>query len=505
MMYQDNGVNEFATVCNVTFRGMELAGSFTKNSAKAFLRIVKFLMTMGLWVYNKSKDKKYQKAGKKSQKIMKDKFQGEVLYGKVESVQSVAQRLEVNNKNLTEEQMKRLPDNKWIAEFFEKLAKAHGLEYCVMPVKKGEDLFIQYPKQQEAIYQEIVAELQKKVKNECETLFKQFDKENEKRCEEAVKACKEEISAKENQIKEAKNDLQAHRKIKDKVGETKYGELLAVLQGELDTLNGKLVELKEKWNLAKKQTDKDLIEQLHPDTKEAVEGQVMKKVTPMQYLEQSGLLNASDKEFSEEMMKYFPEEYTEVEKAIKQNASSIKENYINDSLQQKKKQEFVRQMNEATRKEAKKNGQVIEMEISASEYVKNEEKSISFPHPKYPEFMVTVSADGICGWIDDSKVTKNEGKAEGYISCSVYKDAEVEIKVPVMDAVSGKTVADEKGNIQFVSKKMSYEKFDKYVQEVGATAAAAMMKKQRELQRTMRRTQIPQVSVQKGAVHVKKQ
>lgn len=503
-MYQDNGVNEFAAVCNVTFKGMELAGSFTKSSAKAFLRVAKFLFTVGRWAYNQNKDKKYRKAGKKSQKIMKDKFQGDVLYGKVESVQSVAQRLEVDNKSLTEDQLKRLPDNKWIAERFEELAKAHGFEYCIMPSKKGEDLFIQYPKQQEAVYQEIVTELQEEVKTKCEQLFKQFDKENEKRCEEAVKACKDEISSKENQIKEAKVDLQAHRKIKDRVGETKCGELLARLQEELDGLKEKLVELKEKWNIAKKQTSQDLIEQLHPDTQEAVEGQVMKKVTPIQYLEQSGLLAASDKEFDEEMKKHFPEEYAEVEKELKQKVNSIKESYISDSSCQKKKQEFVRQINEATRKEAKKNGQVVEMEIPIMEYVKNEEKSISFPHPEYPEFMVTVSADGICGWIDDSDVKRSEGKTEGSMRFSVYKDAEVEIRVPVMDAVSGKAVSDEKGNLQFINKKISYEKFDKHVKEVGATAAAAMMKKQREMQRAARRTHVPQMNVQKGTVNVKK-
>ena len=495
-MYQDNGVNELATVCNVTFKGMELAGSFTKNTAKAFLKIAVFLLTMKTWAKNRVKDKQYRKAGKKKQKVMTDKYQGDVLYGKVESARSIAQRMEGENRTLTDEQTKRLPDNIWIKKRLEQLAKAHGLEYCLVPNKNGDELFIQYPKQQEMIFQEITAELQSEIKRTSETLFKEFDKENEKKCEADVKECKEKINVKKEEIKEAKADLQAHRKIKDKVGEGVIGEKLAVLQDELNHLNKELDKRVEKWNVARKQTGQELMEQLHPDTQEALKGHVVKNKSPMQYLEESGLLNISYKEFDEIMTNLCPKEYGEVKQAMK----------LDSTLTQEQKQEFARRINSATRAEARKNGLVVDVEVPVSAYIKNDEKSISFPHPEYPEFMMTVSAKGLCGYVDDSGIKTVDGKAESCMKFSVYKDAEVEIRVPVMDKISGKVLTDENGKLQFISKKMPYEKFDKYVKEVGMNAAAATLKKQRELQKATRRTAVAGTTViQKGKMNVKKQ
>ena len=346
------------------------------------------------------------------------------------------------------------------------------------------------------VFQEITAELQEEIKRTSETLFKEFDKENEKKCEADVKECKEQINAKKEEIKQAKADLQAHRKIKDKVGEGVIGEKLATLQDELNHLNNELDKRVEKWNVVRKQTGQDLMEQLHPDTQEALKGHVIKHKSPLQYLEESGLLKISDKEFEELMIKLCQKEYEEVKQAMKQGAVPIKE----------QKQEFVRRINTATRAEARKNGLVIDVEVPVSAYIKNDEKTISFPHPEYPEFMMTVSAKGLCGYVDDSGIKTMDGKAEGCMKFSVYKDAEVEIRVPVMDKISGKVLTDENGKLQFISKKVSYEKFDKYVKEVGMNAAAAMIKKQRELQKATRRTAIAGTTViQKGKMNVKKQ
>ena len=495
MYYQENGVNEIAAVCNVTFKGMEMAGSFTKNTAKAFLKLAKFVMTSGSWAKNKAQDSEYRKAGKKRKKVMKDKFQGEVLYGKLETVTGIMERQGKEKCNLSEDQMNRIPDKKWLKGHFEKLAKAHGLEYCILPNKLSDNIFIQYPKQQEAIYQEVMAELQGQMKKECETLFKVFDKENEQKYEAEIKACKDEISAKKEEIRKAKEELQSSRKINDRVGENKYGEKIAELQEEQEKLKEKLSALKEKWNQEKKKTGEELMEQLPSEIKETVKGQVEKKVTPAQYLEESGLINASDKEFDEIMRETFPKEYAEVEKSIQEKAEIM--------LQPEKKKEFVRQVNRNTRNEAKEIGLAVDVEVPAAAYVKSEENAISFPHPDYPEFMVTVPADGICGLVDDSKANLTNGKAEGYLKFSVYKDTEIDIKVPVMDAVSGKVLTDKEGKLQFVKKKMSYGKFDKYVNEMGATAAVAMLKRQKELQRAARKSQLPG-TVQKGRINVKK-
>lgn len=506
-MYQDNGINEFASVCNVTFRGIEVAGSFAKNSAKAFLRICQFIMAAAEWAKNKAKDYQYNKSGKKSQKVMKDKFQGEVLYGKIDSPRETVRKQDGSNKNFTEEQLKKLPDNQWIEKRFEQLAKRHGLEYCLMPnlSKDPQGLFVQYPKMQENIFQEIMAELQEEIRKECELAFKKIDKENEVKCEEAVKDCKTAIEDKEKELQQAKENLKIHHKIGDKVGEQKYGELIVVLQDEIKKLKEHLKELIEKWNFAREQTGKDIVETLSETSKEVVKGKVFKPISQMQYLEQSGLLNASDKEFDEAMQKAFPEEYSELQKELSKNSKSKETEYLNDSGIQKKKKEFVRRMNQGTRAAAQKNGLTHEFTINAAEYVKNADKTASFPHPDYPEFMVTISTKNVCGFVDDSKMKQTKkGQINGSINVSVYKEAALEFRVPVLDAATGMPVKDAKGNPKFEKMKMTYDGFDKMVKETGITAAVAMKQKRRELDRLARQKKRAVVVKQKGAVNAKK-
>lgn len=506
-MYQDNGVNELATVCNVTFKGMELAGQFTKTTAKVFLRICTFIMTGSQWAINKMNDHQYAKSGKKSQKILRDKYQGDVLYGRFESARETVKKQEAENKNFSEDQLSRLPDAKWQEKRFGQLAKKHGLEYCVMSNKSGNEdvFFIQYPKAQEHIFQEVNAELQTEIKKECEKAFHEIDKENEKKCEVEVNTCKEQISNKKSELEQAKSDLKTHHKIGDKVGEKKYAEIIVVLQNEIEQLKEKLTGLMEKWNTVRAQTGQDLIETLTEESKEVVKGKVVRQITPLQYLEQSGLLNASEQEFSEEMMKVFPKEYEEVKKAIEQNVNSKQEEYLSDTKLQKKKKEFVRRMNKNVRVAAKENGSVIDFDIKAADYVKRSEKTASFPHPEYPEFMITISTKNICGMVDDSGVRrKKNGQVEGSINMSVYKESKLEFEVPVLDAVTGKCVQDKNGKPEFVKMKMTYEEFDKHIKDIGAVAAVAMKKKQVELNQAMKLAEKVAAMKQKGVPNAKK-
>lgn len=527
-MYQNNEFNEVASVCNVTFQGMEIAGRFTKETMGAFLRLVKFVLASGMRVHNWKKDRKYSKAGRKSQKVMKDKFQGDVLYAKIENPQEMVKKQENNNKNFTQEQLKKLPDNKWIEKHFEQLAKRHGLEFCLLAnvSKQSQGIFIQYPKQQENIYQMVLAELQEEIRKECERAFKEIDKENEQACEEEVKKCKEEIKNKEKEMKEAQKEIKNHHKIGDKVGEQKYGELVVVLQEEIKELKEKLLELIEKWNLARKQNNKDLIETMTEESKEVVKGKVSKTVTPAQYMQMSGLLEASEEEFDKAMMTMFPKEYAEIQK--EGQPSQLKEENQEqtkkadrirqrDVIRERKnvKKKFVRLLNENTRKEARSQGLVTEFTIDVANYVRLSEKKAAFPHPDYPEFMVTISAKDICGMMDDSKVrkTKSDKTGEeifsGQISCSVYKDASLEFKVPVLDAVTGEPVKDKKGEQKYENIKMSYGEFNNMVKETGITAMVAMKQKQKELERQNRLQKKalnakPEEAKQKGTAHAKK-
>ena len=505
-MYQENGATEFASVCNVTFKGMEIAGSFAKDSAKAFLRLCELIFAAARWGYNQTKDHQYKKSGRKSQKVMKDKFQGDVLYGKIENPQAVVSKQE-DSKKFTPEQLQKLPDSKWIEKKFEQLAKKHGLEYCLMPnlSKEHSGLFIQYPKLQENVYQEIMAALQEEIKKKCEKAFDEIDKENEIKCGEDVKKCRDSIEAKKEEIAKAKEELKDAHKIGDKVGEQKYGELVVSLQEELKQLKEQLKELIEKQKEAKTQTGSDIIETLGEESKEAVKGKVSRQISQMQYLEQSGLLNASDKEFETAMEKTFPQEYAEIKKELYQNTNAPGREFLNEPEMQKKKKEFVRRMNNNVQKEAKEQGLTVEFTINAADYVKTSEKTASFAHPEHPEFMISVSTKDVCGLVDDSKVKKSKtGKISGTITMSVYKDAVLEFKVPVLDAVSGDHVKDAKGNLKFEKLKMSYDEFDTMVKEIGITAAVAMKQKQRELNKAARQTKRVQNVKQKGAAHAKK-
>ena len=303
----------------------------------------------------------------------------------------------------------------------------------------------------------------------------------------------------------AQEKIKVHHKIRDKVGEQEYGELVAILQDEIKQLKEKLVELMDKWNVARKQNKKDLIETLSEESKEVVKGNVSRQISQMQYLEQSGLLNASEQEFDEAMQKTFPKEYSEIKKEISQSVNSRTAEYLNDTNVQKKKKEFVRRMNKNARKEAEEKGLTEEFTIKASEYVKISDKTAAFPHPDYPEFMVTISTKDVCGLVDDSKVKKNRsGQNVGDLSMSVYKDAALEFKVPVLDAVSGAPVKDKKGTPIFEKFKMTYGEFDKMVKETGVTAAIAIKRKQRELEGIAQQKKQAAVVKQKGAVNAKK-
>lgn len=569
-MYQNNEFNEVASVCNVTFQGMEIAGRFTKETMGAFLRMVKFVLASGMRVHNWKKDRKYSKAGRKSQKVMKDKFQGDVLYAKIENPQEMVKKQENSNKNFTQEQLKKLPDSKWIEKHFEQLAKRHGLEFCLLAnvSKQSHGIFIQYPKLQENIYQEILAELQEEIRKECERAFKEIDKENEQACEEEVKKCKEEIKNKEKELKEAQEEIKNHHKIGDKVGEQKYGELVVVLQEEIKELKEKLQELIEKWNLARKQNNKDLIETMTEESKEVVKGKVSKTVTAAQYMQMSALLEVSEEEFDKAMMMMFPKEYAEIQK--EGQPSQLKEEKEENREQTKKadrirqrdvtrerknanlrerrnqrnplkrwksaegqrsikrqsriterkdrmaqKKDLLKILNENMRKEAQRQGLVTEFTIDAANYVRISEKKAAFPHPDYPEFMVTISAKDICGMMDDSGVRKKknnktgEESFSGQISCSVYKDASLEFKVPVLDAATGEPVKDKKGKQKYETIKMSYGEFNNMVKETGITAMVAIKQKQKELERQNRLQKKalnakPEEAKQKGAAHAKK-
>lgn len=564
-MYQNNDFNEIASVCNVSFQGMEIAGRFTKETLGAFLRLVKFVMASVMRVHNWNKDRKYNMSGKKSQKVMKDKFQGDVLYASIESPQETVKKQEHNNKNFTQEQLLKLPDAKWIEKRLERLAKRHGLEFCLLAnvSKQSQGIFLQYPKQQEYIYQQVMAELQEEIRKECERAFKEIDKENEQACEEEVKKCKEEIKNKENELKAAKEEIKNHHKISDKVGEQKYGELVVVLQEEIKELKEKLQELIEKWNLARKQNNKDLIETMTEESKEVVKGKVSKKITPAQYMQMSGLMDVSEEEFDKAMTMMFPKEYAEIQKELRpsqveqediqnqtQKADRIRQRDVirerksasllerrnqlkkrnkaewTSSIKRQsrikirkesrnKKENLVKLLNENMRKEAQSQGLVTEFTIDAANYVRLSEKKAAFPHPDYPEFMVTISAKDICGMMDDSKMQKKknaktgEESFSGQISCSVYKDASLEFKVPVLDAVTGEPVKDKKGKQKYEEIKMNYGDFNKMVKETGITAMVAMKQKQKELDRQNRLKKkasnaTPAAAKQKGAAHAKK-
>ena len=392
MQCNDNGAYEFSCVCNVTFKGIEIAGSFTKETAQTFLRIVKALITFASWCYNKTKDYQYSKSGKKSQKVMKDKWQGEVMYGKLESVQEIVQMQEGSNQNFTPSQLSRLPDNRWTANRLEQLAKKHGLEYCVMGhlSDNRQTLYLQYPKAQEHIYQKIMTLLSAELKKMCEEAFQAIDKENEKKCETAVEECKKEISQKDAELKEAEESLKAHHKVGDKVGEKKYGELIGTLQVESQQLKDELQSLIDKLNVARKQTGMDLIESLSESSKKVVKGKIAKKITAMKYLEQSGLLKASEEEFDAAMTKAYPVEYGEMKAALSHAANSKTEEYMTSTARQKKLKNFVRRVNNRTRAEERENGTVMDFSIAAAEYARRTDKTASFPHPEYPEIMVTI-------------------------------------------------------------------------------------------------------------------
>lgn len=471
MQCNDNGAYEFSSVCNVTFKGIEIAGSFTKETARIFLRIAKALITIVSWGCNKSKAHQYNKSGKKRQNVMKDKWQGEVLYGKLESVQEIVQLQEGNNQNFTPEQLSQLPDNKWMAKRLEQLAKKHGLEYCIMGhlSENRQTLYLQYPKAQEHIYQEIMTLLSAELKKKCEETFRLIDKENEKKCENEVKECKKEIDKKAAELKEARESLAAHRKVGDKVGERKYGELMGSLQMELQQLKDNLQSLIDQWNVARKQTGMDLIESLSESSKEAVKGNVAKKITAMEFLEQSGLLKASEEEFDAAMTKTYPVEYGEMKAALSSSAKAKTEEYMTNTAQRRKRKAFVRRINNQTRAEARENGMVMDFKIAAAEYARREDKMASFPHPDYPEIMVTISTQGVCGLVDDSH--------KGWYSLSVYKDAPLKFDVPVLDAVTGQPVLNETGEQKFATMQMTYDDFDHLVKDMGLTAAVAMHKR----------------------------
>lgn len=488
---QDNGLNEFVGVCNVTFKGFELAGSFTKNSAKAFLQMCKFLMTATLWGKNKVESREYNKSGKKSQKVIKDKFQGQVLYGKIENVQEMLKQQEKNNTNFSKEQLDKLPNSQQIKKWFDQYAKTYGLEYCVLPNKFAKEqkaeLFLQYPKAQEGIYQEVVAEVKTRLKKECEKVFQEIDKENEKKCEEDVRDCKEELSHKKKELKEAKEQLKEYQKIGDKVGEQKYGEIIGKLQAEIEYLKTKLEELVKNWNVAKKQTGKDLMETLTPESKETLTEGATKQLSPLQYLEQSGLLQMPEQEFDALMQQTFPKEYEEVKKSISQVEKNKDEiSFTEEQLQQKKK-DLVKHLNRQTKNEAKKTGNLVDFKINAKNYVKCSEDMVSFPHPEHKGVKVTIGSQNICGFVDDSKRKINEqGKSSGTVKLAVYKDTKMMFEIPILNPITGKNMLDEQGKPQFVKKTMTYTEFDKHVKEIGMTAATAMWKKQQEVANTIK-------------------
>ena len=482
-MYEDNGMNEFATVCNVTFRGMELAGSFTKDTARAFLRMVTFLMTAKLWASNKMKDYEYGKAGKKRKKIMKDKYQGEVLHGKINSVRGILEK-QTEVKKLTEEQLSSIPDERWVKERFDKLAKAYGLEYCILSGKTEKEqnagIVLQYPKIQEGIYNEIFAKLQSEVKMECERVFhkieqeKQQDAELQKKQEieqkkQDMEQCKSEIAKKKEEIKDAKQQLQGNRKIGDKVGQEIYGERIAVLTMELEELKKELPKLTELYNQTKQEKGDNAVEILTEESKTALQEEIITPITLPKYLEESRLLTVSEKEFDERMQQMFPDEYA----AVKEEFEKSKDEKVKARGNwPEEKKEFVRQINQQARKNARKNGETVEFELDANKYARKSGNKAIFEHPDYPGILMTVSADDVCGLVQ---------KENNKINFSLYKNAAISFSIPVLDVMTGKTKKNEDETPVFVKKQMPYEEFQHHIEEIGETASIAMWKKQQDI------------------------
>ena len=582
-MYQDNGMNEFATVCNVTFRGMELAGSFTKDTAKAFLRMVTFLMTAKLWASNKMRDYEYGKAGKKRKKIMKDKYQGEVLHGKINSVRGILEK-QTEGKQLTEEQLSRMPDEHWIKERFDKLSKVYGLEYCILSgnAEKKQDagVIIQYPKIQEGIYNEVFAKLQSEVKMECERVFHKIEQEKQQTAElqkkqeiaqrkQDMEQCKSEIVKKKEEIKAAKQQLQGNRKSGDKVGQEMYGERIAVLTMELEELKKELPKLTELYNQTKKEKGENEVEILTEESKTALQEEIITPITLPKYLEESRLLTVSEEEFEERMQQMFPDEYEAVkdelerskdekvkaeEKWMKEKKEFVRrinqlkqqamENAIkngeiiefeidsplltvleedcDERVQQmfpdeyaavkeafekskdekikaeekwmKEKKEFINQLNQQTRENARKNGETIEFEIDANKYAKKSGNKAIFGHPEYPGILMTVSADDVCGLVQ---------KENNKIIFSLYKNAAISFSIPVLDGMTGKPKTNEDDTPVFVKKQMPYEEFQHHIEEIGETASIAMWKKEQDIKlQSLDKTMIE--PIKRGIANAKK-
>lgn len=180
-MLSNDGLNDFASVMNVTFKGMELAGSFGKNSLLAIIRLCKLLYEIHKKLKEQSDLRRVSKLGKISNKTMHEKYGDSVVYKSIQLSRALYMAESANaNKKLTDEQIKNCPPTEGTCKKrFDKLAKKYGLNYTFLPnfVKDehgNPTVSICVPKGQEHIFAEVIAQFNAQCRKEVQEYLKQF-------------------------------------------------------------------------------------------------------------------------------------------------------------------------------------------------------------------------------------------------------------------------------------------------------------------------------------------
>lgn len=176
-------VNEVVSVINCSFKGMEVAGHFGKDSIKAFLKMMLFLWNSGKSLAKIGWDAKERHrlttSGKLNRKTMRERFGDAIIYKEMKIVAKEVYDNEIRNADskLSREELKKFrPTEKEQMAHWEKMAKKHGLNYIKFPKPDG-GYILQVPKEQEAIYEEVYKQHCEWIKKEAKAYYKEVAKE----------------------------------------------------------------------------------------------------------------------------------------------------------------------------------------------------------------------------------------------------------------------------------------------------------------------------------------
>lgn len=328
--------DDVGTIINCTFRGIEVAGNFTKEGIRGVAKIMLFLLhstkALGIGVFkvgkgawNLGQQHRVTKSGKISKRTMKEKYGDAIIYKDMKIVEDVLRKNESRNPNslLDTEALKEIrPNKKEQISHFKKMAKKHGLNYVMFPNSEG-GYILQIPKDQEAKYEKVY----------------------ELHCSWIKKV-----------------NMEFNKEIAHDIKESKV-------------------------------TGQDVHDKMTSESKE-----VVKNPYPSLSREQvfEIIANLKDEQYNQNMKETF-QGYNEQNRTIEQIIEELRGDGM---LTEEKKKELFRMFADQDQVEAKSKGLVKEFNVKKSNLVIQERDgrtTISFPDPEHLNTVITVNAESLCG------------------------------------------------------------------------------------------------------------